>query len=238
MSERPLSTAGRGCLMCLRWCSRQRIAREGMIFFPDMAKLVLSGRKTLTVRSKGWEERECSFKPGRAYAVQLPKRQSRQCLTVLEVRSASIGALGLRDLKRAGFRSRTDFRTWWDEHHPRLIYGDESEVWLIGFLLGDHSDQPRLLAAQPGPQRADYVSVGAKTLVGSAEEVPASYQAKLAAEAGTHATIARNAEYEHHLRRLRAVIDDIRAFRPETVLEGNLRGLERQASSLERKLVA
>jgi hypothetical protein len=207
-----------------------------VIFPADMAKLVLEGRKTLTIHAKYPDEACCRWKPGSSYSIQVSRRTSAERLTVTWVEARDLAAINIRELKRAGFKKTGEFRERWESSHPGWVWTDESPVWLVSFLLGDHTNEPRLLAAHCGGASGDYVSTPSRALPGAGEEVPAAYQAKLASEASDGLRIARNARYGDSLLKLQTVINEMRSFRPEPIIAKQLRGIERQAKSMERNL--
>lgn len=119
-----------------------------MIFKPELAKLILQGKKTQTRRVVKYTERgktiECRYRAGCVYAVQ-PGRGSASLgrLTVTEVREECLGDLSLPDARREGFRTRTEFVDYWTVLHG--TYDPSLKVWVISFVKGDATDTPRLL---------------------------------------------------------------------------------------------
>jgi hypothetical protein len=157
-----------------------------VVFAADQAKLLLEGRKHLTIRSKN--EPNCRFKVGKCYTIQSGRRTKSEVLTILSIEERMLGDIDLKDLRRAGFRTgsyqeaTSSFREWWDKRHPSMIYGDECPVWLIGFVLGDFSDSPRYPAARISTAGA-YTESAFRALNGSGDEVSEAIQGRFAAEA-------------------------------------------------------
>ncbi len=141
-----------------------------MILPPDLAKKALEGRVTMACFSK--KTPKCAYKTGHDYALQSGKRQVGR-LTVFAIKQIKLENLDLRDAKRLGFRTRTDFFERWK---------GSSEVWLIHFTLGVHTDPTRIPAAKFGSS-GDYVSSVARGLHGCDGEVPESDQRRFATEA-------------------------------------------------------
>ena len=111
---------------------------------------------------------------------------------------------------------------------------EDQPVWVVRFVKGDRTDAPRLLAARPG--RGDYTTVPALAMKSTGDEVSAATQVTYAKQAAEGLRTARNVLYDEHLARLQAVVSDIREFAVDPRVNENLRGIERQAKSLERKL--
>jgi uncharacterized protein YhfF len=118
-----------------------------VIFSPELAKLIVQGKKTQTRRVAAG--RDCRYKPGRSYAVQPGRGQKAVTrITVQAVRVEPLGALTLKDAKREGFRTTQEFRDHWQRLHGS--YNPDLAVFVISFALGDLEDRPQLLAARPG----------------------------------------------------------------------------------------
>jgi hypothetical protein len=202
-----------------------------MIFKPDMVDLIKQGKKRQ-------ERREtCHVRPGRSYGVQAGRQPATVRITVITVAQQQLGAVTLKDARREGFRSTQEFRDYWRSTHKGYLDPDQ-QVWVISFILGDHTDQPRLLAARPGAPHGDYVHTSARAMRGEPEAIPASLQATYAKESENTFKAATNGHLETHVQRLHAVIKEIRTHANDPRANDQLRGLERQAKAFERKYSA
>lgn len=123
-----------------------------MIFKPELAQMVLEGRKTVTRRPvkqapsgglHGDLWLPCRYKPGRTYAIQ-PGRGKRAVgrIRVLDVRRMELGTPNahgkLVDALREGFSSWEDFREYWTG-----LYGSYDPTQLVDRIEferveGDH----------------------------------------------------------------------------------------------------
>jgi hypothetical protein len=116
-----------------------------VIFEADQAKLLLSGRKSVTLRSR-WKRAGARppYTPKRAYSIRVigedAPRSSK--VTVLDVREGTIAGLSLAESRAAGFRTPGAASEWWREHAQLA-----EDIWVISIRLGDHTDRPRLLRA-------------------------------------------------------------------------------------------
>ncbi len=195
-----------------------------MIFHPDLAKLILQGRKSATIRSRSGK---CPYKPGHDYALQAGKRTLEQRVTIQDVKPMTIPELDLPTARKLGFRTRTELYERWN---------GSGDIWLITFVLGVHTDEPRIPAAKFGAH-GDYVAAASQSLHGSSEEVGSTAQIRFAREAQEGAQIARNGAYSGHIAKLQAVVQEMRAV-SEPRAHQNLRGIERQVAALQRRLTA
>ncbi len=172
-----------------------------MIVPADLAKLILQGKKTMACFSA--TKPKCFYRPGHDYSLQaggwfeLPPKTLKERITVEVVRRCRTDEIDLRDAKRLGFRSRADFFERWD---------GSDDVWLVGFVLGVHTDQPRLLARRCGTHSGDYVSSPSQALPATAEEVSAGMQQRFAAEA----VLKREISKEQRKRELSSVLTVLR----------------------------
>ncbi len=171
------------------------VGTQAMIVPADLAKLILQGKKTMACFSA--TKPKCFYRPGHDYSLQaggwfeLPPKTLKERITVEVVRRCRTDEIDLRDAKRLGFRSRAAFFERWD---------GSDDVWLVSFVLGIHTDQPRLLAANPGSvqytakkgerwkisescDEGDYVSSPSRAAHGTAEEVSEAAQKRFALEA-------------------------------------------------------
>jgi hypothetical protein len=200
-----------------------------MIFRPEMVDLIKQGKKRQ-------ERREtCHVQPGRSYAVQAGRQPATARITIITVAQQQLGAVTLKDARREGFRNTQEFRDYWRTTHKGYLDPDRY-IWVITFILGDHTDQPRLLAARPGAPYGDYVTTSARAMRGEPEAIPAALQVRYAMQSENTLKTATNGHLETHVRRLHAVIGDIRSHAKDPTANDQLRGLERQAKALERKL--
>ncbi len=109
-----------------------------MIFGSDMANLVLAGRKTQTRRLS------CRYQERRVYQVQRGRgKPGVGPITITEIREERLGDISLSDVRREGFRTTAEFQSYWRELHKH--WNPDQPVFVISFVKGDHTDQPRLL---------------------------------------------------------------------------------------------
>jgi hypothetical protein len=102
-----------------------------VIFRPELARLVLSGRKTETRRPvKG--DAPARYRVGRTYAVQ-PGRTKPGIgrIRVTGVRREPLSAIDEEAARREGFPDRRAFFDYWRRLHGRV--DPEREVWVIRF---------------------------------------------------------------------------------------------------------
>lgn len=201
-----------------------------MIFASEMAKLVRAGKKTQTRR------RTCRYAPGHSYAIQSGRgKPGNGRLTVLEVRQEPLGSISLRDARREGFRTTSEFKDYWMGLHGS--WNPYQLIYVISFVLGDHTDAPRFLAAKPGLPHGDYVQSGARALRGTNEEVSASVQRRytLAVEK------ARESGEAQHRERLLAAIGAIRLEAAKqnagsAISRKRLKSVEHQLRAYDREM--
>ncbi len=190
-----------------------------MIFPGDLAKLILQGRKSATIRSK---QGKCPYKPGHDYALQAGKRRLEQRVTVQDVKPTTVAELDLPTARKLGFRTRTELYERWN---------GSDDVWLITFVLGVHTDTPRLLAKKCGGHAGDYVSSASQALNETSEEVSAAVQSRFAAEAKVNLALAHSVPRE-------ALLEAVEVMRRQT---GNAkhrrrwRSIEHQLSMMQRE---
>jgi hypothetical protein len=122
-----------------------------MIFSPELAKLILQGRKTMTRRPVKAGEKACRYRENRAYSIQ-PGRGKRGIgkLTVVSVRPEKLGDILIKDVRAEGFSTRQELVDYWTRLHGH--FDPDVEVWVISFVLGDRSGKERYLAAAPSTQ--------------------------------------------------------------------------------------
>jgi hypothetical protein len=207
-----------------------------VIFRIDDIRRIRQGIKTQD-RRPITGEKECAWKLNRAYKAQASHRAATLEITMIGIERSTLEAMTLRDAKREGFRTSDEYRAHWSELHGK--WNPKTRVWVLSFVAGDHTDRPRLLAARPGPPHGDYVTEPARALTGSAEEVDKGTQAVYSQRGLEGLQMAHSGVLSSQCDRLRAAIAGIREFAPNpSVVDGQLRGLERQLASLERRLAA
>lgn len=123
-----------------------------MIFKPELVDLIKQGKKTMTRRPVKLGEKGCRYKPNHAYSLQ-PGRGLRgdvKITIVGEPRCQRLDDISEKDAKREGFPTKQAFLNYWFD-----LYGDiepDQQVWVISFVLGDHTDVDRYLA-QSAPKQ-------------------------------------------------------------------------------------
>ncbi len=185
-----------------------------MILPPDLAKKALEGRVTMACFSR--KTPKCAYKTGHDYALQSGKRTFEQRLTVLEVREETTSSLDLNDARRMGFRTRTDFFERWK---------GREEIWLIRFMMGVHTDTPRLLAKRCGTHSGDYVSSASQALPETSEEVSEATQRRFAAEGEANLALNHQIPRERLLEAVKEILPTARNAKDRK----RLRSIEHQA---------
>jgi hypothetical protein len=104
-----------------------------MIFSPELAELVVTGRKTET-RRKVREGELCRYKVGRTYAVQ-PGRTKHGIgrIRVTEMCRERLGDIDVSGARREGFPTVGWFFDYWRRLHGGV--DPEQEVWVIRFVM-------------------------------------------------------------------------------------------------------
>lgn len=158
-----------------------------MIFDVDEIRRIKAGRKTQH-RRPIVHDKECFFKPGRAYTVESStQRAATFKITIKAVERSRLDAMTLNDLRREGFhtgglkRANEEFMEHWRSKHLKRLHDPSTPVWVLSFVLGDQTDRPRYLAARWSPHQGDYVESTARAMKASAEEVSESTQGRFAA---------------------------------------------------------
>ncbi len=208
-------------------------AGDGVIIFkPELVLLIQQGRKTMTRRPMNGE---CRYRVGHTYAVQSGRgRPASLRITIMDVRQERLDDISWRDAKREGFRTTQEFKDYWTTLYGR--YDPEQSVWAIAFLKGDHTDQPRLLKARPGPPEGDYTSIPARAIHGEGECVPAAVTERYARDASDRPKAEQREKWREQRARLLAVLAELRTHALDRDVEKNLRVIERQVRSLDSKL--
>ena len=209
-----------------------------MVFSSDLSKLLLAGKKSLTIRTRGHDEPKCRWREHHAYTIQVGRKSLDKRVTILKADERLLGDLSLVEWRKAGCKTRVEGRERWELEHKGWIWTDESPVWLISLELGDSTDEPRLLAARCGGPNGDYVSSPVRALSQAGEEVSAHVQASYARNAVEVQQMASQGTLSTALAGLHASIREVRAACPDPRGQGQLRGLERMAASLERRIAA
>lgn len=166
-----------------------------MIFKPELADLIINGRKTETRRPvKGI----CRYEEGKHYAIQPGRGQKAiDRLLVLSVTQESLGDIDHQAARREGFTDFGEFLDYWANLYNADI-GDldmEQRVWVINFELYRPKpkskpigkDKVRLLANQQGRKDAgQYTSHPGAAIVREPEAIDPAIIARLPAslEAG------------------------------------------------------
>ncbi len=206
-----------------------------MILSPDLVKLVRSGRKT-----QHRTPHEPPMKPKRCYAVQTAKGKPAVLhITITDVRGPErLETIDFQGARKEGFRTVEDFRTHWIALHAR--WNPLELVWVISFELGDTTDRPRLLKARAGGSQ--YTSIPALALQGAGEEVSEPNQGRYALESEEGLSVARNARWHDHAEKLQMMAQSLRYEMREDVapvaIRENLRAIERQCRSIQRKILS
>jgi len=95
-----------------------------VIFQPDFAQLVLSGKKTQT-RRRAIGKTPCRYRAGRTYAVQDGRgRRALGRIRVLSVALTPVAHMTPADATAEGFASPASFWEWWTNR-----YGDIRDQW-------------------------------------------------------------------------------------------------------------
>lgn len=109
-----------------------------MIFRPELARLILAGKKTQTRRIIKPDEDECRYQPGRTYAVQ-PGRGKEEIgrIAVTAVRDELLDSITFEDAREEGFRTRAEFARYWLHLHD--------SAWLDRFPDEDPATDAQVL---------------------------------------------------------------------------------------------
>jgi hypothetical protein len=204
-----------------------------MIFAPELVKLIRARRKTQTRRRADGDA--CRYRQGRTYAVQ-PGRGKRSVarITVEDVRDEPLGAIRYPDVRREGFHTTAEFVAYWTrlfgEFDPHL------RVWVISFALGDVLDHPRLLIARSGTTLGDYTDITVKAMHHEGEAVPENDQSRFARVAREREAVEARLEWRAQRQHLLELVREVRNSLPPGVKDDELRGIERQVESLNRKI--
>lgn len=196
-----------------------------MIFGPDELRRIKAGRKTQH-RRPIVHDRECFYKPGRAYKVSSSTHRAATFqITITGVDRSRLDAMTLRDARREGFRTTADFMEHWRDKHLARLCAPDTPIWVLSFVLGDQTDRPRFLAARPGPPHGDYVDSTARALKESAEEVSEAAQGRYAANAALEREIILG-------ERRSGLQAALRAARAKGAQNGELRLIEQQRRAI------
>jgi hypothetical protein len=174
---------------------------------------------------------------GRCYVLQAAGKSYDSVITVTHIEEGVVlGSMTLRQAKRAGYKTLLEARKAWLEQHGS--YDPEQRVFLVSFVLGDQTDQPRLLAASPGAPHGDYVTLGQPHLAGAGEAIPEALQARYAGEARAACSAAQDGALEARTRRLLELVREISGEAREPRVRESLRVAERGLQAAQRKIGA
>ena len=121
-----------------------------MIFKPELVELIKQGKKTMTRRPIKLGEKACRYKANHAYSLQSGGKRGDEKITVVAVRRQRLGDISEKDAKREGFPNKQAFVHYWIGLYGH--YDPDQQVWVISFVLGDHTDVDRYLAQSPPSQ--------------------------------------------------------------------------------------
>lgn len=229
-----------------------------MIFSPELARLVVRGKKTMTRRRVKPDENRCRYRVGHDYAVQPGRGQTAIArLVVVDVDMQFLGDITGADARAEGFRNVADFARYWMRLYDRGFDPDEHpdddaafglftdrhgdrHVWAISFDL-DQSHQPRLLRARTRIDEDDYTSQPRNALPDEPEAVDERMQARLTTEA--HQRFADSHSEQLDERQARTLARRTReaalaAMRAGIDTSEQLAIIEQQLEIIERKRIA
>lgn len=162
-----------------------------MIFAPELARAILSGRKT-TVRipirpshqhvwtdAQGRTHRQtvCPYRTGHSYAIQPGGRTAIGRFLVISIEQAKLMDLEFADARAEGFKTQRDFYDHWLQAYGHI--DPDQRVWMIGFTVDTDSDRFLAPAGQPP---SDYTSNVHRALE-PVPVVPREVQAEMSREA-------------------------------------------------------
>lgn len=210
-----------------------------MIFRPELAKLIVQGKKSMT-RRPSHGETSCRYRVEHVYRVQLGRGMpGRFPITIKAVREEALGEITLKDAKREGFVTTQEFADYWKGLYGK--FDEDSRVWVISFALGDATDTPRLLAARPGAPHGDYVGQSFLAMPLEPEAVSGGEQAIFTKDArlrdgarGRDPLVRERNEMARSLGRMR----DILEREPNREVSKEVRAMEHRIVALDRKLKA
>lgn len=208
---------------------------RAVIVSRDVARLIRSGRKTQI----SWPaEQPCVYRQGRPYALIVRGRRTPVCkITVMAPPvQRELGGIQLRDVVAEGYRTTDEFRDFWLEEHGS--WDEAGQVWVMTFALGDLSDRPRLLVARSGTSAGDYTENTVRAMRGEGEAVSATDQEQMTRAAREQEATERDEQWASRRDRLLENVREIRETLPPGVRDSELRGMERLARSLDRKIAA
>jgi len=94
-----------------------------MIFRPQLARLIVAGRKTQTRRRR--HDQTCRYAPGRTYAVQRGRGAPAIArIEIVSIEPQTLGEITFAEARREGFRTRNEFFEYW-----RRLYSHRADCW-------------------------------------------------------------------------------------------------------------
>lgn len=187
----PARRATFACALPDLWLSDLPEEGDSVIFSPELARAILSGRKT-TVRipirpshqhvwtdAQGRTHRQtvCPYRVGHSYAIQPGGKSAIGRFLVRWVDFAQLDALDYSEARAEGFKTQRDFYDHWLRTHG---YIDPAQaVWVIRFTVDTDSDRFLAPAGQPP---SDYTSNVHRSLE-PVPVVPREVQAEMSREA-------------------------------------------------------
>lgn len=120
-----------------------------MNFQPELAAKVLAGTKVVTRRPVKDSGKACRYRPGRPYAVQIPRTEGPGrgrggkaigYIHVTDVMRETLRMLSASEAVREGFADREAFRDYWVDLHGDYDLGQL--VDRIAFVLIDPEEYP------------------------------------------------------------------------------------------------
>lgn len=201
-----------------------------MIFKPELVKKINAGTKTMTRRIVKDGETECRYREGRVYAVQPGRGKAASfSITILDIRQERLGEIDYRDARREGFKTTDEFAAYWTALHKS--FRPDQLVWVIGFIKGDLTDTPHLLAARPGGAQGDYTSIPARAVKGEGEAVQAKLLDRWAVE-------GRERHADVLAEQRKSLLSAVQGVRIEAARRGNYPRAQRRLKSVEHHLKA
>lgn len=229
-----------------------------MIFSPQLARLVLSGRKTQTRRKvKDSDCNEfgmwiCRYRAGHDYSVQPGRGKSGIAhITITSTPEiVTLGDLTLQDARAEGFRVRADFARYWLALHRQHMSDRDDDladdelwdqfvdraghtrVWRIEFQINHDTD--RFMARRPGAPYGDYVPNHHLALDGDAPTISERTQAMISHAAFQRDDADRRAAIRAATDAIEEQIEAVRALDPGTRVTKAVDRVQRTTEALKR----
>ena len=204
-----------------------------MIIPTDLLNLIKAGKKTMHRTPTRDNEPTCRYQAGRAYAVQPSAGQPADIkITIIDQpRQARLGDITAHEARREGYRHQREYLDAWRTRHGHLDL--DQPVWVLAFVLGDQTDTPRLLAANPGGQRNDYVTQPARAMKGEPEAIPAMLADQYSREAHGRDTARTTSGLRERADRILTTVAEIRSIDGiDKNTDSKLRAVERNIRSI------